>query len=293
MSAATRLSTGLDFVEEYAAAAERLAVAVAWADLRAPVAGCPRWSTYDLVVHVGNVHAWAATIVETGRAAAEQNDEPAHAKPRTVSAWYAGKAEDLYEVLRGADPDAPCWNFAFGSGTVAFWPRRQLHETTIHHLDLEATRGRTPAVDPAVARDGVDEVLRVFLHRMHTRGRPAALGRPLGLTASDTGDSWVVAPAPRDVSTPVLPAQPVRTRAESVPTPPPVVTRGPAVPADVTDRVEAPAEVLYRLLWKRLAIDDAMDAVDAVDAGGTGDTGTRLSGDEARVRAFLASPLVP
>ena len=244
-------------------------------------------------MHVGNIHAWAATIVETGRPAAEQNDEPAHAKPRTVSAWYAGKAEDLYQVLRQADPDAPCWNFAFGSGTVAFWPRRQLHETTIHHIDLEATRGRTPAVDPAVARDGVDEVLRVFLHRMHTRGRPAALDRPLALTASDTGDSWVVAPAPRDVSTPMLPAQSVGTRAESVPTPSPVVTRGPVVPADVTDRVEAPAEVLYRLLWKRLAIQDAVDAEDAEETEDADGAGAQLSGDDARVRAFLASPLVP
>ena len=278
MNAATRLSTSVDFVEEFAAAAERLAVAVAWSDLRARVPACPTWSTYDLVTYVGNVHAWAATIVETGRSAAEQNDEPAHARPRTVSAWYAGKAEDLYEVLRAADPAAPCWNFAFGAGTAAFWPRRQLHETTIHHLDLEQTLGRETTIDTAVARDGVDEVLRVFLHRMHQRGRPAQLEQPLAVTASDTGDTWVVAPQPRSGSTPMVPAQAVGTAAETVPSLPPSVEHRTSPVGHVEDRVEAPAGALYRMLWKRLAPEDA---------------GLRISGDESRVRGFLGSALVP
>ena len=277
MSAVLRPSTTVDFVEEYAAAAERLAVSVAWSDLRAPVVSCPGWTTYDLVVHVGNVHAWAATIVETGRVAAEQNDEPAHARARTASQWYAGKAEDLYEVLKAADPSAPCWNFAFGTGRTDFWPRRQLHETTIHQVDLDLTLGRTTEISPAVARDGVDEVLRVLLHRMHTRGHPAALDGPVALTATDTGDTWVVAPQPRSSSTPMVPAQAVGTASESVPTPVPGVEHRTS-PGATVDRVEASADVLYRLLWKRLALDEA---------------DVRVLGDDRRVRAFLASRLVP
>jgi hypothetical protein len=195
-----------------------------------------------------------------------------------VSAWYAGKAEDLYEVLRAADCAAPCWNFAFGTGTAAFWPRRQLHETTIHHLDLEQTLGRETTIDSAVARDGVDEVLRVFLHRMHQRGRPAQLEQPLAVTASDTGDTWVVAPQPRSGSTPMVPAQAVGTAAETVPSLPPSVEHRTSPSAHVEDRVEAPAGVLYRMLWKRLAPEDA---------------GLRISGDESRVRGFLGSALVP
>ncbi|CAN5633362.1 maleylpyruvate isomerase family mycothiol-dependent enzyme [soil metagenome] len=265
MNAVLRPSTTVDFGEEYAAAAERLAVVVAWSDLRAPIAGCPGWTTYDLVVHIGNVHAWAATILETGRAAAQQNDEPPHARPRSASEWYAGKAEDLYEVLRSADPAAPCWNFVFGSGRTAFWPRRQVHEATIHQVDLDRTLGRASDVAPAIARDGIDEVLRVFLHRMHSRGYPADLSGPVALTATDTGDTWVVAPQPRSPSTPSVPPS-IELGAARGPTP---------------DRVEAPADVLYRLLWKRLSLDDES----AADA--------RVLGDEGRVRAFLDSRLVP
>jgi hypothetical protein len=60
-------TTQLDYVEQYVAAAERFAVAVASTDLHARVPACPDWTAYDLVCHLGNVHAWAATIVETGR----------------------------------------------------------------------------------------------------------------------------------------------------------------------------------------------------------------------------------
>ena len=278
MSQATRRPTTVDFVGEYAAAAERLAVAVAWSDLRAPVPSCPGWSTYDLVVHLGNVHAWAATIVETGQAAVEQNDAPASARPRVVSAWYAGKAEDLYEVLRAADPDAPCWNFAFGSGTARFWPRRQLHETTVHQVDLDLAAGRATELAPAVCLDGVDEVLRVFVNRMHQRGYPARLDRPLAITASDTGDTWVVRPRLRPGSSPMVPAQPVGPATETVPDLTPSVEHRRSATDAVADRVEAPAEVLYRMLWKRLDVEDA---------------GLRISGDEQRVRDFLASRLVP
>ena len=261
MSAAARQSTSIDFVEEYAAAAERLAVAVAWCDLKAPVRHCPGWSTYDVVVHLGNVHAWAATIVETGRTAAEQNDEPSSTRPRTVSAWYAGKAEDLYQVLRQTPPDRPCWNFVTRDGTVGFWRRRQLHETTIHHVDLDVAAGRSPDVAPVIAADGVDEVLTAMSRRMHQRGRGAQLERPLGLSCSDTGDAWVVAPA-------ADPAAPFTVEGPG----PGAAAHGPV------DRVEAPADVLYQLLWKRLSLDEA---------------GLRVDGDAARVAAFLGSPLAP
>jgi uncharacterized protein (TIGR03083 family) len=279
VNAVTRQTTSLDFVEEFVAAAERLAVAVAWSDPRAPVPGCPGWTAYDLVVHLGNVHAWAATIVETGESAVEQNDEPRSAKPRVLSEWYAGKAEDLYEVLKVAAPDMPCWNFVFGSGVAGFWQRRQLHETTIHHLDLDLAAGREPTqVDPRIAADGVDEVLTVFLHRMHQRGHPAALDRPLLVSATDSGDEWLVSPPPRAASTTMVPAQPEGTTAETVPHPPVVVRRSRHAAEDAVDRLEAPAGTLYRLLWKRLPVDEA---------------GLRLEGDEARVRAFLGSRLVP
>jgi uncharacterized protein (TIGR03083 family) len=274
-------STRIDFVEHYVAAAERFAVAVASTDLSAPIPSCPGWSAYDLVCHLGNVHAWAATIVETGRRAVGQNDEPSSSKPRVVSEWYAGKAEDLYEVLRSAAPDAPCWNFAFDIGGAGFWQRRQLHETTVHTVDLLGAAGAVPEIDAVIdaeiAADGVDEVLTVFLHRMHHRGHPAALSAPVSLVATDVGRAWTVTPRAvvADPSA-AVPAQPRGSSSEAAPAliegPPRVVER--RHPA--ADQVSASAERLYRVLWKRAPTSELT-----------------MSGDLGRIEAFLGSRLVP
>jgi uncharacterized protein (TIGR03083 family) len=280
VSPATRQPTAaVDFVEQYAAAAERFALAVAWSDLRSAVPACPDWTTYDLVVHLANVHAWAATIVETGSAAPEQDDEPrgGRGRARAVSEWYTGKAEDLYAVLRHTPPDRPCWNFVFGSGVAGFWPRRQLHEVTVHQIDLDQAAGRDTVIDAQVAADGVDEVLTVLSHRMHHRGFPAAIDRPLALTASDTGDTWILTPPPRSGQPPRVPEQPAGRHA-AVPSPGVAATRTRTVAVGVEDRVEATADVLYRTLWKRLPFERAH---------------LRLSGDPSRLRAFLGSRLVP
>jgi uncharacterized protein (TIGR03083 family) len=249
-------STSVGFVEDYAAAVERFAVSVGWSDLRNPVSACPGWSVRDLVVHLGNVHAWAATIVETGQRAFETNDEPHANRPRAVSEWYFAKAEDLYQVLRQTPADKPCWNFVFGTGVAEFWQRRQLHETTIHQVDLDVASGRSTEVPAHVAADGIDEVLTVMLPRMAKRGYPSVLTVPLQLVASDTGDSWAVLPE-RDGSPGVVrEVTPVEGR---------------------QDRVVAPAGVLYRALWHRRFEEHRL----------------RIAGDEPRVRAFLGSPLTP
>lgn len=230
MSTPAHANTLQSNILEFATAAEWFAVTVAGVDLRAPVPTCPGWTVFHLVAHLGNVHSWAATIVETGQAAAELTDEPPR-KAKPAAEWYAGKAEDLFEVLRAADPDAPCWNFAFGLGTKAFWPRRQLHETTVHSIDLALAAGRIPDLRPEVSADGIDEALRVFLHRMHSRGFPADLQAPLSVVATDVERSWTVRPSDG----------------------PPEVLEGATAP----DRISGPAAAVYALLWKRLPATDA------------------------------------
>lgn len=287
MSLPLHSTTSLDFVAEYAAAARRFADAVAVGDLRAPVPACPRWTTYDLVVHLGNVHAWAATVVETGTAATELNDAPASHRPRAVAGWYAGKAEDLYAVLRAADLDAPCWNFAGVGTTARFWPRRQTHETLMHLLDLEQARGTASPTNPPdregaggstagderrdlLATDGIAEVLEVFLPRTHARGYPAELTEPLTLRTTDTDHVWTL--TPRHDGPPLVA---VRTEPGA-------------------DLVEGPAGALWRLLWKRAAAPGTPELVrqrrgpmplPVADVA--------YVGNAARIAAFIGSRLTP
>jgi uncharacterized protein (TIGR03083 family) len=273
VEAVTGQATSLDAVKEFGAAAERFADTVAECDMRASVTACAPWSAHDVVVHLGNVHAWAATVVETGVAAAEQNDKPSSSRSRAVSRWYVAKAEDLYQVLRHASLSAPCWNFVLGTGITAFWPRRQLHETTIHQVDLDLTLGRSRPLKPEVCVDGIAEVLEVMMVRMHRRGHPADLTEPLAVVASDTGDSWVLTPGGRgDAASNVVPLQ--AAGGECVV--PPSVTRV-ARAADTMDSIEARADVLYRLLWHRQVPPGAV----------------HVAGDGERVQAFLRSRLTP
>lgn len=260
-----------DAVEAFAAVADRFATTVAWADMRASVAACPGWSVYDLVVHLGNTHAWAATIMETGARAPAQNDAPRWSRARSVSSWYEGKAEDLYRVLREFDPERPCWNFVSGTGVGDFWPRRQLHETTIHLVDLDTTRHQPTEVEPVVAADGIAEVLTVLLSRRHRAGRPTRLSAPLAVTATDTDETWVVRP---DRRASALPAQPVDENRVAAP---PVVEHRDAPDPSVGDRIEGPATAIYRRLWHRAVAEGEL----------------ALSGERTRIRAFLDSALTP
>lgn len=256
----------VDFLAAYTSVAAEVVEAVLRSNPGAPVPACPSWSTYDLVVHLGNVHAWAATILETGRSAPAQDDRPGSRRPRAVADWYAGKAGDLLQVLRAARPDEECWTFSRQHRTQAFWLRRQTHETWVHLVDLRQARGHSPAWGTAelpgrLAADGIDEVLEVFLPRMHARGDRADLVAPVMLRTSDTGDSWLLTP-----------------RADG----PPAVRRlsdrsasaGPdGRPMDV---VTGPAADLMMLLWKRLPPQSP---------------GVTLSGDRGRLLALLGSSL--
>jgi uncharacterized protein (TIGR03083 family) len=250
-----------DYVAAFAAAAGEVVSTIRRGDMGAGVRACPGWSTYDLVVHLGNVHGWAATILETGAHAPKQEDQPASRKATAVAQWYAGKAEDLLAVLRDSRAADPCWTFAGRDRTVGFWQRRQAHETAVHLADLRWVDGAAPAltdtVTPELAADGALEVLEVFLPRMHSRGKSVDLRAPLLVHATDTRDTWMLTPDADG---------------------PPTVT---AVHVDEevgdhTDLIAAPAASLMLLLWRRLPVEHES---------------VTLDGDRDRILAFLQSPL--
>ena len=172
---------------------ELLGEAAARTDLDAPIPTCPEWRMRDLVRHMGDVHRWAAAHV------AERREEPIKgvaeiAGPLPDDArlldWFGEGHTRLVHTLETADPDTRCWTFLPAPSPVAFWARRQAHETGIHRADAESPTGRFTSFEPAFAVDGVDELVRGFLVR--AEGDP--LGEPtwiLRVRATDTGDEWL------------------------------------------------------------------------------------------------------
>lgn len=74
---------------------------------------------------------------------------------------------------------------------LAFWARRQCHETGIHRADAESTSGPITPFPRRVAADGIDELLRSFVTRAGGR-LTSDSPRTLLVAAGDTGDAWTV-----------------------------------------------------------------------------------------------------
>ena len=120
----------------------RLADAADAAGPDAAVPSCPQWTVRDLVVHCGGVHRWAASIVR---------DRLDH--------------DPSVQTLHDASADIECFTFLAAPSPLAFWARRQAHETAVHRADAEFASGPITLYDSAFALDGMAEILTGFAPR--------------------------------------------------------------------------------------------------------------------------------
>jgi len=197
----------------------------------APIPTCPEWTTRDLVRHIGEVHRWAAAHVRDRRTTpADPSKEPDLIGPWPSDAslieWYREGHEALLGVLAEAEPSVECWSFLPAPSPLAFWARRQCHETAIHRADADSALGRVAAVESQVGADGIDELVVGFLGRPRRRDVPEPV--TLQLIAPDVDRSWTVVLGP-----------------DGVQVGPELAPDGPAI------TVKGPASDLDLLLWNR------------------------------------------
>ncbi len=142
------------------------------AGLDASVPTCPGWRVRDLVTHQGLVHRWATATVRGVEAPPDAVVEAEAATASDLLDWFDDGLVDLLNALAAApaDLDVPFFLLDAPPPRQA-WTRRQCHETTIHAIDAMAAKlGRPPRPDelwftPALARDGIDELLLGFVPR--------------------------------------------------------------------------------------------------------------------------------
>ncbi|GAA4929980.1 maleylpyruvate isomerase family mycothiol-dependent enzyme [Streptomyces coeruleoprunus] len=209
----------------------------------AEVRTCPGWRVRDLLRHTGMVHRWATSFVVEGHTSYRPGSGEPDLDGEALLEWFRRGHDRLVTALTEAPDTLECWTFLPAPSPLAFWARRQAHETTVHRVDAESAlglvAGRSP-VGPGLAADGVDELLCGFHGRDKSRVRT---GRPgtLRVRATDTGDAWTV-----------------RLSAEA-----PRTTRSDDGPADC--ELSGPAEALYLTLWNRLPIGTPAVAVSGED----------------------------
>ncbi len=142
-------------------------------DLATSLPACPGWTLEDLGDHLGKVYAMVAAAIQLGTTSDSRPPREALSarQPGTgVVEWLSARLAELLTVFDQVADGHRCWNFLGGAGSdVAFWWRRQAHETLIHRADAElalVAKGEYALggpVPPAaiVATDGVSEFLEL------------------------------------------------------------------------------------------------------------------------------------
>jgi uncharacterized protein (TIGR03083 family) len=135
--------------------------AIANGHLDTEVPPCPGWTVRSVVTHLAQVyeHKIACTLL------GELPDPwpPRWPAEREPVAWLLDAHQRLLTLFQERGPKAPSATWWPPDQTVGFWARRMAHESVIHRVDVEISLGLTTPVDPALAVDGVDEVLAIFL----------------------------------------------------------------------------------------------------------------------------------
>ncbi|MGW7352454.1 maleylpyruvate isomerase N-terminal domain-containing protein [Streptomyces sp. NPDC054784] len=209
------------FIEGLLTQTARFADAVRDGDADATVPTCPDWALRQLTAHVGQAHRWGAAIVRSGRPDAVP--DPAQADPGEPAAWAdwlnTGAAE-LAAAVRDIGPVTVVWTLV-GERPAAFWPRRMLHDTSVHYADAlltgagagaDTSAGLGYAIDADLAADALNELLEIA-------GTPAAVaalpgfaqlrgeGQTLSLRPDEKSvPGWLVTRTPEGVSWRHVPA---------------------------------------------------------------------------------------
>ncbi|WP_030798469.1 maleylpyruvate isomerase family mycothiol-dependent enzyme [Streptomyces sp. NRRL S-337] len=236
-----------EFVETLRLDGGLLADAAQEAGPDAAIPACPEWRIRDLVVHVGRVHRWATEIVAQGL---QQPIRPAEAPDLTddeLVPWLREGHHQLVLALHGAPRDLTAWTILPTDSPLAFWARRQAHETSVHRVDAQqaAAASLTP-LPSAFAADGVDELL-TGLHSLERSKLRTDIPRTVRVRATDVpGADWTVHLSD-------APPRAIRTTAAPAPGSPVDQPAADVKPVDCT--IEGPAEELYLALWNRLPWD--------------------------------------
>jgi uncharacterized protein (TIGR03083 family) len=242
------MSADLDYLDHLAHESDRFAdVLLAETDPMRPVPSCPDWTTIDLFWHLTEVQWFWGTVVR------ERADDPSalsSSPPRrpsdldSLGHTYASVSAALEDTLAATPPETPVWTWS-DDKTAGFVRRRQAHEALIHRVDAELATGKTSDIDPSLATDGVDEVLRVMFGGMPGWAGFDSSNRTVRIEATDTGTAWTVELGR------VSGTDPDSGKAYDEPS---LVVLD-QTPAQVDATVRGPAADLDCWLWGRLAAD--------------------------------------
>jgi uncharacterized protein (TIGR03083 family) len=163
--------------------------------LDGPVAACPGWDGADLVRHVSVLHHWVAVVVRTRAVERPHRDGPPEsAAGAGLVPWYEAGLQELVTALAEVDPEERVWSWGDPAHRSFFWFRRMAQETAVHRWDAQAITSAPAPIGPALAVDGIDEMLDLFLPMAASDGRGPDIGGSLHIHATDIEGEWTLRP---------------------------------------------------------------------------------------------------
>jgi uncharacterized protein (TIGR03083 family) len=177
------------FVEHVRADGLRLSKAATAAGMQAAVPSCPGWSVDDLVRHIAQVYEHKIACTALGKAPDPWPPEwPADRDPIE---WFGDAHVRLLSMFAANGPQTHSATWWPPDQTVGFWARRMAQETAVHRVDAELAAGEATPVDPALAVDGVDEILRLMLEGdWSDEPEDDAHGQRVAVSTGDR--SWII-----------------------------------------------------------------------------------------------------
>jgi uncharacterized protein (TIGR03083 family) len=167
-----------------------LIAAMAPRGLDLPVPVCPPWDVREVVAHLATVYDHKVMAMRLGRRPEQgewTTDEP---YGKDTVEWFSDEHAKLLAELVAHAPKDFAWSWWEPDQTVGFWYRRMALETVVHRVDVETRFGAPSAIDPALAVDGIDEVLTIMLAGDEEASASVAGTGTVELLAGD--DAWSV-----------------------------------------------------------------------------------------------------
>lgn len=185
----------MDFLVAIRRDSDRFYSVAQGADAALPVPVCPGWTIADLVWHLGEVHWFWATDVETRAVDPETIEQGKPQRPAAYSdivSWGRAQADRLLDALGATPDDVTVWTWALDDSdhNVGFVRRHQVQEAAVHRWDIEHAVGSPQPIAAEVAADSIDEMLAISLPWCVHADKP--LTGTVHIHCTDTPGEWFI-----------------------------------------------------------------------------------------------------
>lgn len=170
-------------------------------NLNAPIPHIDGWTVHSTIGHTGWVARWVTESLtsapDTPPSRSSISEPPAGEQ---IIAWFDDASRNLVDTIESIDLDELCPTF-LGPQPRRWWLRRLSQEVAMHRWDAYSAFASPAPIDARLAKDGIDEILEVFVPNRMQFDKLGGTGETLHLHATDIDDGeWMLTLHPDKVA---------------------------------------------------------------------------------------------